>query len=117
MNNEAQTESIEVDIETARGEIKLGEALRRLQHHADFKTVIEEGYFKENAYRLVGLKANGDMQSPERQELIIRAIDGIGELQQHFNATLHRAAQAERAIEEGEEQLVALAEEDAEGAA
>jgi hypothetical protein len=111
MSKQEEVEAIELHMGRAREFIKEAAALRRLRNHADFQTVVEKGYFEKNAVRLVGLKASPQMQTPEKQAGVVRAIDAIGELQQHFNAVFMMAAEAETAITESHEELAAMDEE------
>jgi hypothetical protein len=102
-------EEIQVEINEAREVIGLGDDLNRLMQTKEFKAVITEGYFKEEAVRLVELKAAPQMQAVERQAAILGAIDGIGQLQQHFNKIWVMADQAKAAIESSETELAELA--------
>lgn len=108
MSKQEEIESIELHMDRAREYVNQADALRRLRSNPDFKTVIEQGYFEKNAVRLVGLKAAPAMQDPDKQVSVIRAIDAIGELQQHFNAVFMMAEQAEQAILASREELDAL---------
>lgn len=103
--SEAQTTQIELTMNQAKDLISFAESLERLHKNRDFKKIFSEGYFKDEALRLVGLKADPNMQTPERQEQILRDIDAIGSLQQYFRTVYQRAAWAERAIQDGQEAL------------
>lgn len=102
-------EEIQLDIQEAREVMAQGERLNRLFNNRDFQAVILEGFFKEEAYRLVELKAAPQMQGEQQQAAIMQAIDAIGGLQQHFNKIRVMAEQARMAIEAGEQQLQELA--------
>jgi len=108
MSKQEEVNEIELHMERAQEYIKEADALRRLRTNADFKAVVEQGYFEKNAVRLVGLKASPHMQTPEKQAGLLRAIDAIGELQQHFNAVFMMAAEAETAVAESREELAAM---------
>lgn len=108
MSTEQDVQQIELSIEHAREMIKTGDALNRLMQNVDFKNVITEGYFKDEPARLVELKAAPAMSDEKYQNDIIRSIDGIGSLQQYFNTIWAMAANSERAIEAGEEELMAI---------
>ena len=75
-------EQIEVSIEVAKRSIKESEAIDRLFRNKDFKMVITEGYFKDNAALLVQRKAMPGMADQANQMSIENAMIGIGELQQ-----------------------------------
>ena len=104
-------EEIQIDIDEARSVIAHADALNRLMKNPDFIRVIKEGFFKEEAYRLVELKAAPQMQSKERRKGLIQAIDAIGGLQQHFNKIWVMAEQATSLIEQAEQELELMAEE------
>ena len=103
-------EEIELNIREAQEVVELGEALNRLADNRDFKKVIKEAYFRDQAVQLVQAKASPSMQRPEVQAAINKAIDGIGELYQFFNKVTSQAEMARAAIvssEEAIEELVA----------
>jgi hypothetical protein len=104
-------EEIQLNIDQARGVVALGESLDRLFQNPDFREVIVEGYFRDEAVRLVELKAAPQMAKPQYQEPILKAIDAIGALQQHFNKIRLMADQARQAIEDSEQELESLAAE------
>lgn len=91
-------EQIEVSIETAKIAVEKRDALERLSKNPDFKLVIEDGYFVDESKRLVLIKATPAMGTPEHQENIIKAIDGIGSLFQYLVATTQTGGQMERSL-------------------
>jgi hypothetical protein len=105
MTPQETIQAIEASITENRQYLSLYEAFERLQENRDFKTVIQNGYLKDEAVRLVHLKADPNMQTPERQEAILGGINGIGQLLSFFNAMRFNANQAKKAIEAGEEQI------------
>ena len=109
--NDVTTSEIQVEMTEAREAVDLADTLKRLHNNADFKKVIVEGYFEKEAIRLVGLKSAASMHTPEAQAHIIRSIDGIGELQQHFNMIYIMGEQAYNALEESAEALQEMATE------
>ena len=112
MSNEQEVRNIEISIESARACVKTADCLRRLMTNPDFKDLILEGYFKDECIRLVSLKAAHEMRDEEHQTYLVKAMDGIGSLQQYFNVINYAADQAVRAIQDGEESLVELAQEE-----
>lgn len=95
-------QKIEENIKQARQIIELQAALDRLATNKDFKLVITEGYLKQEAIRLVHLKAEAFFQTLERQSAIVRDIDGIGSLVSYFTTLRHNAETARKAIEADE---------------
>ena len=104
MSNNEVTE-IELNIKEAQEIVDLGKALDRLHNNRDFKKVILEGYFKNEAVRLVSIKGDPNLQSVDSQERIVKAIDAIGGLRGFFGTIDFKAEQAKQAIEEDEKEL------------
>ena len=107
-----QQEELEITIEQARETVALRDALRRLHSNRDFKKVIKEGYFVNDASRVVLLKADPEMESSNSQASIERAIIGIGQLGQYFAKTEALGNMAERAITDNQETLEEIAAEE-----
>jgi len=93
-----QIQEIERNLETAKALVETNSAFQRLLKNSDFKHVITEGYLQKEAIRLVKLKAEASMASPEKQALILRDIDSIGSLHQYFTTIVQLAGMAERSI-------------------
>jgi hypothetical protein len=86
--------------------------LDTLTKNKAFKALIREGYLKNEAVRLVHLKAAPAMQSPEMQENIIRDINGIGSLIGYLHKIEVQADMAAQAINADEETLEELRREE-----
>ena len=99
MSNSTVLQDIEANIKNSKELIDLGASVERLKSHRDFKKVIIDGYFKDEAVRLVHLKADPNMQTPDRQASIIRDMDAIGAFASYLNITLVMADRAAQAIE------------------
>lgn len=109
--SQEQIQAIERDIEEAKVHIDLASALERLDNNQDFRKVIGTAYCKDEAIRLVHLKSDPEMQSPERQASIIRQIDAIGALSGFLRIVKFHGAQAAKNIAAAEEMLVELRQE------
>jgi|TARA_B110000914_G_scaffold187462_1_gene171957 hypothetical protein len=107
--NDTTVEEIQVDIDEAKATIEMMDSLNRLGKNKDFEKIINDGYFKEEAYRLVHLKAAPAMQAPERQEALLKAIDAIGALQQHFHMIYVMGQQAQDALQQADIALEEMA--------
>lgn len=107
MSNQ-EIKELEQNIAAAKSMADLGSSLERLRSNRDFKKVITEGYFEKEAIRLVHLKADPSMQTPERQASIVRQMDAIGALNEYFGTVLHQARLAGKSIEADEETLAEL---------
>ena len=106
-------QQIEKNIEKAKTAIELDKALERLESNRDFKLVVAEGYLKDEAVRLVHLKADPAMQTAERQATILQSINAVGGLLQYFHTVSRNAALAARSIEADEAELTELRQEGA----
>lgn len=105
MQSEVTIEDIQIQLEDARELILEADALQRLFDNPDFKLVIKEGYFKDEPARLVEMKATPAMSNEATQVAIMKQLDGIGALQQYFNARFMTADMARDAIRDGELQI------------
>lgn len=106
IGNEQQ--QIEQNIAQARKVFDLGTSLATLLRNRDFKKVITEGYFEQEAVRLVHLKADPAMQNEASQKSIIAQMDAIGNLSQYFSTIQQLANMAGKSIEADEEALSEL---------
>jgi|TARA_Y100000361_G_C11048452_1_gene283802 hypothetical protein len=94
-------EQVEIQIEMATKIRKLRDNAVRLMATKEFKDVIEEGYFKEEAARLVMAKSSN--LTPEQKVLIDNMQYGIGALSNWFESVMRRGAEMDQAIEEHEQ--------------
>lgn len=111
--NEAEIQEIEIDIENAKSMVSLGEALDRLHKNPDFLAIIRNGYFLHEPARLTSLKAHPSQTGDTEQADIVRQLDGIGALQQHFQKIWAQANLSQQAIAEGEKSIAEIVLEDA----
>lgn len=102
MSNKEQLAELDRNIEASKVFVELGAALTRLNSNKDFRTVVTSGYFEKEAVRLVHLKAEPAMQTPERQAAIIRDLDSIGAFHQYLMFIETQAARATHAVEQDE---------------
>jgi len=109
-----EIQEIELNIKEAKKFVDLGKSLERLQSNRDFKKVVEESFFKDEAVRLVHLKSNPAMQRPEQQAAVDSDIRAIGTFAQFLDTIYMRADHAAKAIEADEESLEELRAEGAE---
>ena len=104
-------EQVEIDIHTAKALIRKGEALHRLRNNQDFRDVISEGYFVDDAVRLVHLKCSPAMQNDKEQAGINKSIDAIGSLSIYFSALITQAEMAKSSLAEDENTLAEMSQE------
>lgn len=108
MSNEDQINAIERTVKEAKEQKALGSALERLMSNRDFLKVIKQGYFTDEAVRLVHARGDSACQTPEKQEAILRQIDAISNLSQFFKAIEFTAGLADKSIEDSEAVLEEL---------
>lgn len=110
MSIEQDLAALDRDAKVAKAHIDAGSALERLRTNRDFKTLVVEGYLKDEAVRLVHAKSNPALQSAADQAAIVRDIDAIGSLAQFFNTIGQRAQIAGkqmRDIDEARAEIIA----------
>jgi hypothetical protein len=97
-----QEKLAEVDAAIAEYErqIKVGEAIARLEANPDYVTVISSGYFEAEANRITGLIVGDDPLRRESMENIVEAALAIRNFKQYIKYKKMDAAQAHQMIEE-----------------
>lgn len=93
-----ELQQLEQNIKQAQKAVDLGDALERLRNNRDFKKVFIEGYFEQEAIRLVHLKADSNLQAPEAQQSIVAQMDAIGGVLQYMQTVMVRADMARRSV-------------------
>ena len=101
MNMEEQLEVLESNMTESKHFVDVKNSLVKLQKSKDFKKVVIEYYFKEEAARLVMAKSSN--LTEEQQMVIDKMIYGIGSLAKFFDSVLSRGIQAEQQVVEDEE--------------
>lgn len=78
----SELDELEISIEQAKAMISKADALKRLESNADFKLVVSEGYFKEEAERLTSIL--GDPNLKDVQESVLHDLHSLGSLKRYF---------------------------------
>lgn len=104
-------QEIEANIETQKVLIELGKCLQRLEANRDFQKIIEIGYLKDEAVRLVHLKALPMYRGTTEQADIIKRIDAIGVLKTYLSDIKFNHDQAIKEIEMASSAIEELIEE------
>lgn len=108
INLEQVEQEIEISIEAAKGAVERKNKLERLFENPDFKEIFEDGYFKEEAARLVGLLTDPEFSGEDRQTEIMNDMLGISATRQYL-MNLHRLGLSlERQIASSEAELEEL---------
>lgn len=111
LTQEQQIQQVELSIEQAREALAFGEAISRLEQNPDFKKVVFDGYFVEEAARTVSLLAEPSMQRPESQLKLAHSLRGISEFKQFLLAHKHMCEQLRYEMSQNQELLDELREE------
>jgi hypothetical protein len=97
------TAEIELSIEEAQKKVADRDALKKLFGNRDFKRIFVEGYFKENALRLVGISA--EPSTAAHHDDIHEEIRSISLLSQYLRNVITFGDIAEYEIGESREAL------------
>ena len=108
INLEQAEQDIEISIEAARGAVERKNSLEKLFATREFKDIFEDGYFKEEAARLVGLMTDPEFASKDRQEEIRNDMLGISATRQYLMNVHRLGVSLERQIASSESELQAL---------
>tara|TARA_B110000908_G_C9808427_1_gene251788 strand:- start:111 stop:443 length:333 start_codon:yes stop_codon:yes gene_type:complete len=99
----SEIEQIEISIDEARKEVTKMESLLRLISNKDFTALVDDGYFVEEASRLVMLRADADMQDATSQLSINNRITAVGYFRQYLQSIMQVGRMSEQGIREDEE--------------
>jgi valyl-tRNA synthetase len=94
-------EQVEIQIDMAQKLRKMRDTCVKLTESEPFKDVITEGYFKEEAARLVMAKSAS--LTPEQMQIIDNMQYGIGALANFIESVMRRGAEMDQALNEHEE--------------
>ena len=94
-------EQVEIQIDMANKLRKLRDNCVKLTASEPWKDVIDEGYFKEEAARLVMAKSAS--LTPEQMKIIDNMQYGIGALANFIESVMRRGAEMDQAIGEHEQ--------------
>lgn len=109
-------EQIEKQIKQAKELVEFGNAVERLKANRDFKKVVLEAYFKDEAVRLVHLKADPAFQTPQKQASLLSAMDAIGNLHMYLHDAVQCGQRAAVEIENSEAEIDVITAEEAQEA-
>ena len=96
-----ELEQVDIQIEMANKLRKMRDNCVKLTASKTWKDIIDDGYFKEEAARLVMAKSAA--LNPEQMKLIDNMIFGIGALANYIESVMRRGAEMDQAIGEHEE--------------
>jgi hypothetical protein len=94
-------EQVEIQIDMAHKLRKMRDNCVKLTASEAWKDIIDTGYFKEEAARLVMAKSSN--LTPEQMQLIDNMQYGIGALANYIESVMRRGAEMDQALSEHEE--------------
>lgn len=103
MSLELQLAQVNRDIAEGKRLTELSDVLKRLESNRDFKRIVTELYFKDEAVRLVHLKSDVAMQNEKNQANILRDIDAIGSFAGFLQNIHVQAGRARMSLKDDEE--------------
>ena len=112
MSTEEELNQLDASMAEAKHFIEIKKSVEKLFRNREFKKVILEYYFKEEAARLVMAKSSN--LNEEQKKLIDCMIYGIGALSNFFDSVHQRGVQAEQALGDDEDARTAILQEDLE---
>lgn len=95
-------EALDESIREHQKLVDFGQAIERLRKNTDFKKVVVDGYLKNEALRVVHLKADPNFQTPERRATLERQLDAIAFFGDYLNTQMIFAERAVRQITDAE---------------
>lgn len=108
----SEISSLQSSIERATAHIESGKAVERLRNNKDFKKIVIDGYFNQEAVRLVHLKGEPSMQKDDSQVSIVKQMDAIAAFSQYLTIVILQANQAEKQRVGDEETMAELLSEE-----
>lgn len=102
-SNEDRLEAVEISIENAKHKIALMDSLEKLTKNKDFISIILNGYFVDEASRLVLQKAAPVNQGAEESAYLNKCIDSIAFLNQYFTKVMNEGSMATKALDEDQQ--------------
>lgn len=106
-----ELEQIQISMEQAKKKVADYDALERLENNADFKLLFTDGYLKDYAIRLVGLKASVRMQDDRNQTFMGDQLNAIGHLTQYMLYVKQEGRVAKESIAVDSEEMEAIMQE------
>lgn len=110
MNNDDQIQQVEMSLEEARRIQAFRDAIFRLERNSDYKTVITDGYFRDEALRLVMISGEFNL-SEKAQEAVINDIKAISSLAQFLRNAVTAGSLMDQEVKSYQETLDEIREE------
>lgn len=98
-------EKVELSIEEAKKMVDRRDIALRLADNRDFKKLVIEGYFKDEAARLTGLLGERGDNLPFTKEMIVSDLEAIASFQRFMRLIVMQGDIMEKEIEVNSEAL------------
>ncbi len=105
VNLEQVEQEIEVSIDAAKGAVEKKNQILTMIGTKEFKDVVEEGYFKDEASRLVMLLTDDEFQDEEKQNGLINDMIAIAGFRNYLATRMQIGAQMENQIAASQQEL------------
>ena len=102
--SQTDIKEVELSIEHAKGMVMRGHMAQRLAANSDFKKLVLEGYFVEEAARLAHLSSDPNIPE-EVRAFVMRDLNGVGAFKRYLSAIVQMGLQAETELQEQMETL------------
>lgn len=96
-------QALDAQVEQGKKLVEASASLERLKSNRDFKKLILEGYFKDDAIRLTSLLGHPAYQDPAKRQVIYGDLHAIAGLQEYFRTVLIQGEQGQKQIESAED--------------
>ena len=110
IQEEADVAHMQISIDQAQHQLRLSEALDRLQQHPDFKLLVMGDYLKEQTVRLGHLLSEPAYQHKSKRKPIINEMHAIGTFLSYLRSVDQRGRMAREAIRVNEAELRHIAQ-------
>ena len=108
-----QIEQISIEMDQAKKMVEAKKSMQNLLKNPDFKKMIEQGYFVDEASRLVLMKTDPVIMANALQSTMIENnIIAVGCFRQYIQTIMQLGSQAERSLVDYEKASAELHEED-----
>lgn len=102
----SQIEQLEMSIEQAKALVERRDLVLKLSRNREFNKIITDGYFKDEAARLVSI--SGEINHKPHRDEIFDSIKAISHFRQFLSDIVRLGNLAEQEIESSEEYLADL---------
>jgi len=102
MNDSQQVQAIDITIDDAKKKIEMANDVIALRKNKHFKRLIEDGYFKDEAQRVVYARANIENLDELNQAYLLKSTDSIAFFRAYLAAIQIEGRSARNALTQHE---------------